>query len=263
MKITFLGTGTSHGVPTLDCVINDYKFCPQGVCKESLFDTKHKRSRSSIFIENNGFNILVDIGPDFREQCLRESIKKIDAILITHGHADHICGIPDLRSYTKEKAIPIYGSEESIKKIRATFSYIFEEGTLKGGGIPKIYTHVVDNVFFVDKEKIVPIKVEHLGLTGCFGFLIGRVCYIPDVKNISEGELAKIKGIDLLILNCLRKGKPHCSHLTLPESVELAKQISPRKCLFVHMSHDIHYKKDRSLLPSWIDFAYDGLQIEV
>ncbi|MCX7726108.1 MAG: MBL fold metallo-hydrolase, partial [Chitinispirillaceae bacterium] len=166
-------------------------------------------------------------------------------------------------SYTKEKAIPIYGSEESIRKIKATFSYVFEDCTLKGGGIPNIYTEVVNNSFFVDEQEVVPIKVEHLGLNGCFGFLVGSICYIPDVKNIPEDALAKIKGINLLILNCLRREKPHCSHLTLPESIELAKKIAPKKCLFVHMSHDIHYKKDRNYLLSWMDFAYDGLQIKI
>lgn len=263
MKITFLGTGTSHGVPPIDCMINNYQLCPQEVCKESFSDAKHKRTRTSIFIENKGLNILIDIGPDFRTQCLREGIKKIDAVLITHAHIDHIGGIPDIRSYTKEKSIPVYGSEESVKKIINTFSYIFEEGTLRGGGIPEISTTIVNDIFFINTQKVTPLKVEHLGLNGCYGFLIDSLCYIPDVKKIPEDVFQKLKNIELLILNCLRREKPHCSHLTLPESIEIAKRIAPAKCLFVHMSHDIHYKKDKRYLMSWMDFAYDGLQIDI
>lgn len=263
MKITFLGTGTSHGVPSIDCMMQGYSLCPQGVCRASATDPKHRRTRSSVLLESNDRTILIDAGPDLRQQCLREEVSAVDAVLCTHGHADHIGGIPDIRSYTRHQTIPFFGSAETIEKIRATFRYVFDPSTPVGGGLPRISTTVIDAPFALFGQTVIPVRVNHLELAGCFGFRIGPLGYIPDMKTISRNECEKLSGISLLVLNCLRRGPAHTSHLTLEQSVELARTIAPRQCYFIHMSHDIHYRLDRTALDPWMDFAWDGLQISL
>lgn len=263
MKITFLGTGTSHGVPPIDCMITQYAHCPQNVCREATGDPKHQRTRSSLLIEWEGASLLVDIGPDFRQQCLREKVTHINAVLITHAHADHIFGLPDIRSYTRNSSIPLYGSAQTISRIHTTFAYMFDPHTPVGGGIPDVVTHAVDEPFTLFNQTITPVRVNHLGLDGCFGYRIGPAVYIPDMKSITESELEKLKGCSVLILNCLRRGPHHPSHLTLEQSVAMARRIAPEHCYFIHMSHDIHYKLDRASLDPWMDFSWDGLRIEI
>jgi phosphoribosyl 1,2-cyclic phosphate phosphodiesterase len=263
MKITFLGTGTSHGVPPLDCMINNYETCPQDVCRLSFSDPKHRRTRSSVLIETDSSTIIIDISEDFRFQALREQIKKIDYALITHAHADHVGGIPDIRSYTIDKPLPLYGSEHTVEQIQSTFSYIFDPMTFVGGGIPSLETVVVNDTFYLDSTRITPITVEHGRVDGCFGYRIGNVGYIPDMKSMSEAEMEKLKGLDVLILNCLRRSRPHSTHLILPESIALAQKLKPSFCYFIHMSHDIHYQTDSAMLESWMQFSYDGLKISI
>jgi phosphoribosyl 1,2-cyclic phosphate phosphodiesterase len=263
MKVLFLGTGTSHGVPSIDCMLNDYLNCPKSVCVSSIHDKKHRRTRSSILVETTGGNILIDVSADFRYQALRESVKKIDAVLITHGHADHIGGIPDIRSYTTKKALPFFGSSETVEAVRKSYDYIFDSSTFVGGGIPKIEIDVIESDISLFGHKVTPIKVAHGSLREAYGYRIGSLGYIPDVKAIADMEIDKLQGIDTLILNCLRVGPLHPSHLTLAESVYLAKQIAPRRCYFIHMCHDIHYELDSSGLESWMEFSFDGLKIEV
>jgi phosphoribosyl 1,2-cyclic phosphate phosphodiesterase len=263
MMLTFLGTGTSHGVPPIDCMLQGFTSCPQGVCRASLSDPKHRRTRSSVLLEWDGKAVIIDIGPDFRAQCLREQVGRIDAVLITHGHADHIFGISDLRSYTRRHPVPLYGSPESIGRIRSGFPYVFDPATLPGGGIPRISTEVVRDPFTLFGRTVTPVRVEHLSLDGCYGFRIGPLAYIPDMKSIADGELSKLSGTSVLVLNCLRRAPHHGSHLTLDESVGLARKIAPRQCYFIHMSHDIHYQVDRRSLDPWMEFAWDGLKVGV
>jgi phosphoribosyl 1,2-cyclic phosphate phosphodiesterase len=265
MKITFLGTGTSHGVPPLDCMIDGHTRCKKDVCRLSTADPKHARTRSSIFVEGEGTNVLVDVSLDFRQQALRERTTRIDAVLITHGHADHIGGIPDLRSYTTKQgsALPLYGSPESINAVRRTFAYIFDPATFEGGGIPKIATHEVSGPFEVAGREVVPLRVAHGPLSGCFGYRMGPLVYIPDMKSIDDGELEKCAGAEVLVLNCLRPEREHISHLILPQSIEIARRIRPRQCFFIHMCHDIHYKIDSEKLEPWMSFSYDGLKVEI
>ncbi len=263
MRITFLGTGTSHGVPSIDCMINGFVNCLNDVCRMSMIDKKHNRTRSSILIELNEKNILIDVSADFRFQMLRESVKKIDAVLLTHGHADHIGGIPDIRSYTTNKDLPFYGSSETIGAIEKTYSYIFDQTTFEGGGIPHIITNIIEDEFSLFGEPIIPIRVFHGPLEGVYGYRIGSLGYIPDLKSISDIEIQKLHGIDTLILNCLRTGPLHPTHLVLAESIQLARKIAPRRCYFIHMCHDIHYEKDKFVLDPWMDFSYDGLNIDI
>lgn len=264
MHITFLGTGTSHGVPSLDCMIERYCKCPKKVCSLAATDPKHSRTRSSILINVNEHNILIDVSADFRQQALREEIDRIDAVLITHSHADHIGGIPDIRSYTKGKQeLPFYGSEESISSIRKSFEYIFDPLTCVGGGIPKISTSNIDDSIELFGKTIIPINVEHGNLCGCFGYRIGSVGYIPDMKSITDKELHKLDGVEILILNCLRDSPVHPTHLTLSESMNLARRISPSACYFIHMCHDIHYELDSRKIDKWMQFSFDGLKLEI
>jgi phosphoribosyl 1,2-cyclic phosphate phosphodiesterase len=265
MKITFLGTGTSHGVPTLDCMISGYARCPKGVCRLSEKDGRHRRTRSSIFVEWDGLNVLVDASLDFREQALREKIPRIDALLVTHGHADHIGGIPDLRSYTgrAENPMPLYGSPETVEKIKQSYAYLFDPNAFVGGGITRIETHKVEVPFEVSGKAMVPLRVEHGTLAGCFGYRMGPLVYIPDMKSIDDRAVEKCAGARVLVLNCLRSEREHCSHLILPESMAVARRLRPEQCYFIHMCHDIHYEIDGKNLDPWMQFSYDGLSVEI
>jgi phosphoribosyl 1,2-cyclic phosphate phosphodiesterase len=265
MRITFLGTGTSHGVPPLDCMIEGHARCTKDVCRLSGTDPRHARTRSSLFVEWDGVNILIDVSLDFRQQALREKISRIDAVLITHCHADHIGGLPDLRSYTKQRnaPLPVSGSPESTGAIRRSFGYMFDPDTFAGGGIPNIGLHDVTGPFVLFGRPVVPLQVEHGPLNGCFGFRLGPLVYIPDMKSINDKELEKCTGAEVLVLNCLRGEREHISHCILPQSIAYARRMAPKQCCFIHMCHDIHYKTDAEILDPWMSFSYDGLKIEM
>ena len=265
MKITFLGTGTSHGVPTLDCMLSDYARCPKDVCRLSERDPRHRRTRSSLFAEWDGLNFLIDVSLDFREQALRQKIRRIDAVLVTHGHADHIGGLPDLRSYTgrREKPLPLYGSPETCATLRGSYAYLFDPAAFVGGGITRIEAREVTGPFAADGKTIVPVKVRHGMLEGCFGYRLGPLVYIPDLKAIDDAEAEKCSGAAVLVINCLRNEREHCSHLILPQSMALARRLRPEQCYFIHMCHDIHYEIDGKNLDPWMHFSYDGLSVEI
>ena len=265
MQITFLGTGTSHGVPTIDCLLDDYARCPLDVCRKAAIDPRHRRSRSSLHVLTESASFLVDTSQDFRQQMLTNRIKRIDAVLFTHGHADHIYGLPDIRSYCRHQgdAIDIYGSRETLDILRTSFAYIFSPSAdYIGGGIPALRPHPVQGPLRIAGSNIVPIPVEHGNLKQALGYRIGGLAYLPDVKHIPESSLALLAGLDLLVLNCLRL-RPHGSHLCLQESLAYAEQIAPRHCLFTHMAHDIDYQALQPGLPAHYRFAYDGLTLEI
>lgn len=250
-------------MPSIDCMRTNYAHCPKDVCRASLHDKKHRRTRSSILIQNGNKTLLVDISADFRYQMLRESVKSIDAVLLTHSHADHIGGIPDIRSYTTDKTLTLYGSSETIESVQLSYRYIFDPHVCIGGGIPKIVLSEIADRIKLCSLDITPISVNHGSLDGALGFRIGDLAYIPDIKSISDSELTKIAGIKILILNCLRTSPQHSTHLTMAESTALARKIAPEKCYFIHMCHDIHYEQDSVNLESWMTFSYDGLTIEL
>lgn len=261
MRITFLGTGTSHGVPTIDCMLDDYQRCPHGVCRKAEQDPRYRRTRASILVEVEGNRLLVDTSQDFRQQVLANRVQQIDAVLYTHGHADHIYGLPDIRSYCRKQndAIDIHASRETLDILCHSFDYVFHPPAFVGGGIPRLRPHVLESPAQVvgNGVVVVPILVKHGQLAGCQGYRIGDMAYIPDVKEIPPESMRLLGGLELLIINCLRI-TPHASHLSLSESLILAQELRPKRCLFTHMTHDIDFAIEEQALPQWIRFAYDG-----
>jgi phosphoribosyl 1,2-cyclic phosphate phosphodiesterase len=174
-------------------------------------------------------------------------------------------GIPDIRSYSYdlEKPIPVFGSDESIAGIKDIFAYIFDPSTYVGGGIPRLSCEIISSPFTLFNKKIMPIAVKHSTLDGCFGYRIDNVAYIPDVKAISNTQKAMLTNLDCLIIDCLRGTREHSTHIILPESIAIARELRPGKCYFTHMCHNVHYRLDSVHLDSWMEFAWDGLKVEV
>ena len=261
MRIILLGTGTSHGVPTIDCMLDNYLHCPNDVCRKAESDPRYRRTRASILVEINGKSLLIDTSQDFRQQMLANHVRRIDVVLYTHGHADHIYGLPDIRSYCRQQndAIDIYGSQETLGIIQQAFNYIFHPPAFVGGGIPRLRPHVLDAPAGLDGDGVVitPIPVTHGSLAGCQGHRIGNMAYIPDAKQIPLESMYLLQDLDVLIINCLRI-TPHASHLSLSENLAIAHRLCPKRCLFTHMTHDIDFEVEERSLPQWVRFAYDG-----
>ncbi len=251
MKITLLGTGTSQGVPVIGCN------CP--VCLS--LDFRDKRLRSSIHIEIDGTSLIIDSGPDFRQQILREQIVKMDALLFTHEHKDHTAGMDDIRSFNflQKTDMPIYADTRVIDQLKQEFSYIFKE--TKYPGVPKVEIHKIDNApFEINGNTIRPIEVMHHKLP-VYGFRIKDFTYITDAKTISEPERDKIRGSKVLIINALQIGD-HLSHLTLDEAISLSKELDVEQTYFTHISHKLGtHNAVSEILPVNINLGYDGLKI--
>ncbi len=253
MIITFLGTGTSQGVPMIGCGCE--------VCRST--DHKDKRLRSSILVESDNTTIVVDTGPDFRQQMLRKEVKKLDAVLFTHEHKDHIAGLDDVRAYNylSSKEMDVFATFEVQEALRREFFYVFSGETYPG--IPRLRLKTIENKpFNIGDLDITPIAVKHMYMS-VFGFRIKDFTYITDANYISDKEKEKIKGSKYLVLNALRKEK-HPSHFTLDEAVALIQELKPEKAWLTHLSHQMGKHEDvNKLLPSGVECAFDGLQIEI
>jgi phosphoribosyl 1,2-cyclic phosphate phosphodiesterase len=256
MQITFLGTGTSQGIPMIACP------CP--IC--SSIHLKDKRLRSSVLITINGYNIIIDTGTDFRQQMLREKVLRIDAVLFTHEHKDHTAGLDDIRAfnYFNKKKIPIYMSNNNASKILADYDYVF--GNKGYPGVPELEANNIENKPFdliIEDQfvcNIMPIEVLHHKLK-IFGYRINDFVYITDANFIAEHEIEKIFGAKTLVLNALRHEK-HLSHFTLNEAITLANFTKVPKTYFTHISHQLGFHHDiMNTLPSNMELAYDGLKI--
>lgn len=253
MKISFLGTGTSQGVPVIAC---HCEVCTSG-------DIRDKRLRSSILVEYNGFTVVIDTGPDFRYQMLRAKVDKLDAVVFTHEHKDHVAGLDDIRAfnYLNGKALDIYASERVEKAIRSEFSYIFSP--IRYPGIPLIeFKEIGKDPFSIGGQIWEPIEVMHYKLP-ILGFRIGDFTYITDAKSIDQQEMMKLRGTKILVLNALQKDR-HISHLTLDEALHLSREIKAEKTYFTHISHKMGKHVDvENLLPYSTHLAYDQLIVEL
>ena len=251
MKVSFLGTGTSQGVPIIACNC--------AVCKSN--DPRDKRLRSSVLVEKNGFQIVIDTGPDFRQQMLREKVEKLDAVVFTHEHKDHIAGFDDIRGFNwrEKKPMEVYGNKNVEYALKRDFHYAFGEN--KYPGVPKLNLHLIDKEpFKIGPLEIRPIEVMHYKLP-VLGFRIEDFTYITDANFISDSEKKKIKGSRVLVLNALKKSE-HISHFSLNEAIDLAKELEVEKTYFTHISHQMGFHSEVSKdLPVDIELAYDELQI--
>lgn len=252
MRITFLGTGTSQGVPIIACDCE--------VCRSK--DEKDKRLRSSIMLEDGDDTFVIDTGPDFRQQMLRENVKNLTAVIYTHEHKDHLGGMDDVRAFNfiLKKDINLYATQQVQKAIKNDFHYAFAD--YKYPGVPLVNLVTIDSKpFVINSTKFIPIEVVHHKLP-VLGFRIKDFAYITDANYISEKEKQKLKGVKTLVLNALRR-KEHISHFTLEEAIDLMNEINPEKGYLTHISHQLGKHADVSKeLPSFVELGYDGLRIE-
>jgi len=250
MRITFLGTGTSVGIPTVGCDCD--------TCLST--DPRDKRLRASILVQFEGKNVLIDASTDFRQQALAHGIKHIDAILFTHAHADHCFGLDDTRPIMfRNGPIDCYASEITWEGLRRVYAYAFEPSQYPG--VPRIMPHTIEAEFALFGAKVEPLSLLH-GRLPVTAFKIGRFAYATDCNLIPDETCARLKGLDLLIIDALRF-KSHPTHMTVDQSLGYIERLRPRRALLTHISHDIKHEDTSGWLPAGVEIAYDGLQVDV
>ncbi|MDO6738249.1 MBL fold metallo-hydrolase [Wenyingzhuangia sp. 2_MG-2023] len=253
MRVTFLGTGTSQGIPMLlsDEPVN------------FSTDIKDKRMRSSVFIEWESGSVLVDCGADFRMQMLQNNIRDIDAILFTHEHSDHIAGLDDIRPYCYKKGpMPVYAIQRVMESLAKRYDYIFTTENRYPGAAAVIPNIIDDQPFLLETKRVIPIHIGH-GWLPILGYRIDNFAYLTDVKTIEDSEMEKLKGLDVLVLSALRI-EEHPTHLNLEQALEMVKVLQPKQAYFTHISHRLGFHEEVSKnLPENVFLAYDGLTIEI
>ena len=253
MRITFLGTGTSQGVPVIACT------CP--TCKSE--DVKDRRLRSSVLIEHQGTTITIDAGPDFRQQMLRANVSKLDAIIITHEHRDHVAGLDDVRAFNwvLKRPMDIWAEPRVMLDIKEEFGYAFAE--TKYPGAPEMTLHpIVNKPFNAMGVDIIPIRILH-GKLPIFGFRIGDFSYLTDISEISDTEKAKLAGSKVLVVSAIRM-TPHTTHFSLPQALELIAEINPQQAYITHISHQLPPQAEvQKTLPKNVRLAFDGLTLDI
>jgi phosphoribosyl 1,2-cyclic phosphate phosphodiesterase len=252
MKLTFLGTGTSTGVPSIGC---ECETCASD-------DPRDKRLRVSVLIEHGGQTILVDTSSDFRQQALKQRLKWLDAVLITHCHADHVFGLDDIRPLNfRHGALGVYANERAWVDIRRIFKYIFEPSHF-GGGLPQVVPHTVVSgaPFCLGPDlHVTPLEVIH-GRLPVIAYRFNDFAYATDLSEIPAATMAGLRGLDVLVLDCLRI-KPHPTHLSLERALAYVDELKPRRTFLTHIAHDIKHARDTAALPDRVAFAYDGLEV--
>jgi len=257
MKILFLGTGTSVGIPVIGCD------CP--VCRSD--NPKNRRLRASLYVEAAGSHILVDTSPDFRQQALQYGLRRIDAVLFTHGHADHIFGFDDIRRFNtiQGTVMPVYGTPETVADLRRIFDYVQDESAPKGTYRPRAEFHEIKGPLSIGSVRVTALPVEH-GPKRTVGYLLEaegrRMGYFPDCLVMDDAVVRQLKGVDVMILDALRH-RPHATHLTVEDSVILLERIKAGRSCLVHMCHDLDHEQLQKMLPAGMEVSYDGMVCEL
>lgn len=253
VRITVLGSGTSSGVPTIGC---GCEVCLSG-------DPRDKRLRPSVLLQYGGRNVLIDTTPDFRAQALRTGITRLDAVLYTHAHADHILGLDDVRpfNYFQKSTIPLYATEETFAIIRRVFAYAFSDEDSQSSR-PRLDLNVMDGTpFELFGQRFDPVRLEH-GRGTVYGYRFGSAAYLTDHSHVPVASRAQLRDLDVLFVDALRR-RPHPTHTTLENAIALVEELRPRRAFFTHMSHDLGHAATEADLPPHIRLAYDGLELEV
>jgi phosphoribosyl 1,2-cyclic phosphate phosphodiesterase len=247
LSLTILGSGTSTGVPVLGCRCT--------VCRSEF--AGNRRTRCSALLRWNGRNVLIDTATDFRQQALREGLERIDAVLFSHTHADHVHGIDDLRTFTLGgEAIPVYGSAESMATIQRVFAYIFSDEP-DPGFRPRLTLKAVDGPFPLFDRIVTPVPLQH-GPGMALGYRIGNLAYLTDCNAIPASSMPLLEGVELLVIDALRF-TVHASHYNVADAIAVARRIGARRTLLTHLSHDVDCQRHAAGLPAGVEFAYDGL----
>jgi phosphoribosyl 1,2-cyclic phosphate phosphodiesterase len=254
-RVICLGTGTSSGVPMIGCAC--------AVCRST--DPRDSRLRPSIYIDVPGHTtMLVDAGTDLRQQMLTHRIARVDAILFTHAHADHVMGLDDVRRFNSIQSgpIPCYADARTWESLQGTFAYVFEtKPRTEGGGVPKLQPHTIDGPFRVGGVGVVPVPLWH-GSLPILGFRFGNFAYLTDCNRLDEAAWPLVAGVDTLVIDALRD-RPHTTHFSVAEALEASARIGARRTYFTHMCHDLGYAATNARLPAGVELAYDGLMLDI
>jgi phosphoribosyl 1,2-cyclic phosphate phosphodiesterase len=252
--LTVLGSGTSMGVPTIGC--------PCDVCRST--DPHDSRTRPSVMVEWSGHRVVIDTTPDFRQQALREKIDRVDAVLYTHGHADHILGLDDLRPLTFPRItggpkVPLYASADTARVLRSVFRYVFDQD-YKFGGLAQVELHEITGPVQIFDAVFCPVTVIH-GEALIYGYRFGSAAYLTDFSEVPESSFPLLGGLDILFLDALRH-KPHPTHSTVAQSLSLVERLRPGSAFFTHIAHDLSHEETNAQLPSNVRLSHDGLRLE-
>jgi phosphoribosyl 1,2-cyclic phosphate phosphodiesterase len=254
LRITVLGSGTSSGVPTIGCSC--------ATCAST--DPRDNRLRPSVLVQYSGKNVLIDTTPDFRAQALRTGIGRVDAILFTHAHADHILGLDDVRplNYQQKMSIPAYGTEGTLDTVRRVFRYAFNPDPSSQSSTPRVDLHAItEEPFDLFGLRVIPVPLMH-GRGATLGFRFGDAAYLTDHSDIPESSKALLRNLDVLFLDALRH-RPHPTHSTVEQSLASARELAPQRAFFTHICHDLPHEQTEATFPPNVRLAYDGLQLEV